>query len=102
MLRKIFWLSVVILLIPLVLQAEMSVPFMVEGTIGDCAPRSRTYEIDGHCYQFPPGTRVENRNGQPLSFDQLQGGAHIRISGEKIYRDDRKEVVKFNKIIRLD
>lgn len=102
MLRKIFWLNVLVLLIPLALQADMTLPFTVEGVIGDFASRSRTYEIDGHTYQFPPGTPVENRNGQPLRFDQLQGGAHIRISGEKTYLDDQKEVVQFNKITCLD
>ena len=100
--RKTIWLSVLVLLIPLALQAEMTIPFMVEGTIGDFAPRSRTYEIDGHTYQFPPGTPVENRAGQPLRFDQLKGGAHIRINGEKTYRDDQQEVVHYNKITRLD
>jgi len=102
MLRKKIWLSVLVLLIPLALQAEMTIPFMVEGTIGDCAPRSQTYEIDGNYYQFPPDTPVEDRNGQPLRFARLKGGVHIRISGEKICRDDQKEVVKVNKIVCLD
>ena len=88
-----------LLLLPIVANAEYKIPVIVEGHIGDFAPKSRIYEVNGHFYQLPGNIVIQNRDGERLSFGHLKGGTIVKIIGEKIVGPNENSKILFNKIV---
>ena len=80
---KLICFAAMILLLPTLIYAETSVPVTFEGVIGDFAKKSRTYEINGKFYKFPPNIVIENQKGRRLSVDHLRGGTYVKVYGKK-------------------
>ena len=88
-----------ILLIPGIAQAESTETFEIKGVIGDCAPQSRIYEVDGKIYEFDKDITIQTPSGDPLTFADLKGGMRIKIIAEKILGPDGKEEIKYIAIV---
>ena len=80
---KLTCFAVIILLLPALVFADTSITVTFEGVIGDYAKKSRTYEINGKFYKFPPNIVIENQNGRRLSMDNLKGGTYVKVYGKK-------------------
>jgi hypothetical protein len=87
------------LLIPSFVQAESTETFEIQGVIGDSAPQSRTYEVDGKIYEFDEDITIQTPSGDTLTFADLKGGMRIKIIAEKVPGPDGKEKIKYNRII---
>ena len=76
-----------LLLIPSFAQAESTETIEIKGVIGDSAPQSRTYEIDGKIYEFDEDITIQTPSGDALTFADLKGGMKIKIiESQKIGR----------------
>ena len=87
------------LLIPGLAPADRPETIEIKGVIGDSAPQSRTYEIDGKIYEFDKDITIETPSGDALSFADLKGGMRIKIIAEKISGPDGKEKINYIRII---
>jgi len=87
------------LLIPSFAQAESTETFEIKGVIGDSAPQSRTYEVDGKIYKFDEDITIQTPSGDALTFADLKGGMKIKIIAEKVLGPDGKEKVNYIRII---
>ena len=87
------------LLIPSFAQAESTETIEIKGVIGDSAPQSRTYEVDGKIYEFDEDITIQTPSGDALTFADLKGGVKIKIIGEKVPGPDGKEKIKYISII---
>ena len=87
------------LLIPSFAQAENTETIEIKGVIGDFAPQSRTYEVDGKIYEFDEDITIQTPSGDALTFADLQGGMKIKIIGEKVPGPDGEEKVNYIRII---
>ena len=87
------------LLIPSFAQAENTETIEIKGVIGDSAPQSRTYEVDGKIYEFDEDITIQTPAGDALTFADLKGGMKIKIIGEKVPGPDGKEKVNYIRII---
>ncbi|MCG6944442.1 MAG: hypothetical protein LJE87_03755 [Deltaproteobacteria bacterium] len=87
------------LLIPSFAWAESTETFEIKGVIGDCAPQSRIYEVDGTIYEFAEDIPIQTPSGDALTFADLKGGVRIKIIAEKVPGPDGKEEVKYIRII---
>jgi hypothetical protein len=87
------------LLIPSFAQAENIETIEIKGVIGDSAPQSRTYEVDGKIYEFDEDIPIQTPSGDALTFADLKGGMKIKIIAEKIPGPDGKEKVNYIRII---
>jgi hypothetical protein len=87
------------LLIPSFAQAENTETIEIKGVIGDFAPQSRTYEVDGKIYEFDEDITIQTPSGDALTFADLKGGMKIKIIGEKVPGPDGKEKVNYIRII---
>ena len=97
-------LSLTILLIPGFAQAEQAESpetFEIKGVIGDCAPQSRIYEVDGKIYEFDEDVPIQTPSGDPLTFADLKGGMSIKIIAEKVFGPDGKEEIKYVGIVAM-
>jgi hypothetical protein len=92
-------LFLTLLLIPSFTQAENTETFEIKGVIGDYAPQSRTYEVDGKIYEFDEDITIQTPSGDALTFADLKGGMRIKIIAEKVSGPDGKEEVKYIRII---
>ena len=92
-------LFLVVLLIPSFAQAESAETFEIQGVIGDSAPQSRIYEVDGKIYKFDEDTTIQAPSGDALTFADLKGGMKIKIIAEKVSGPDGKEEVNYIRII---
>ena len=100
--KNILLLFLILLLIPSFAQAEQAEntePFEIKGVIGDCAPQSRIYEVDGTIYEFDEDIPIQTPSGDPLTFADLKGGMRIKITAEKVFGPDGKEEIKYIGII---
>lgn len=97
--KQILCFIFLLLLLPSATIAEYRIPIKIEGRIGDFAPKSRTYEIDGKIYRFQKDIIIEDQYGRRLTFNDLKGGLFIKIIGEKIIGRHQKEKIELNKII---
>ena len=88
-----------VLLIPSFAQAESTETIEIKGVIGDYAPQSRTYEVDGKIYEFDEDITIQTPSGDALTFADLKGGMKIKIIAEKVPGSDGKEEVKYIRII---
>ncbi len=93
----LFFLTV--LLIPSFAQAESTETIEIQKVIGDSAPQSRTYEVDGKIYEFDEDITIQTPSGDALTFADLKGGVKIKIIGEKVPGPDGKEKIKYISII---
>ena len=91
------------LLIPSFAQTESTETFEIQGFIGDYAPQSRTYEVDGTIYEFDEDITIQTPSGDALTFADLKGGIEIKIIGENTTgpKDKAKAEIKYIKIIVL-
>jgi hypothetical protein len=80
-------------------QAENTETFEIKGVIGDCAPQSRIYEVDGTIYEFDEDIPIQTTSGDPLTFADLKGGMRIKIIAEKVFGPDGKEEIKYLGIV---
>ena len=80
-------------------QAENTETFEIKGVIGDCAPQSRIYEVDGTIYEFDEDIPIQTTSGNTLTFADLKGGMRIKIIAEKVFGPDGKEKVNYISII---
>ncbi len=80
-------------------QAENTETFEIKGVIGDCAPQSRIYEIDGTIYKFDENIPIQTPSGATLTFADLKGGMKVTIIAEKVLGPDGKEEIKYVGII---
>ena len=87
------------LLIPSFAQAESTETIEIKGVIGDYAPQSRTYEVDGKIYEFDEDITIQTPSGDALTFADLKGGMRIKIIAEKVPGPDGKEKVNYISII---
>jgi hypothetical protein len=88
-----------LLLIPTLAQAESTETIEIKGVIGDSAPQSRTYEVDGKIYEFDEDITIQTPSGDALTFADLKGGVKIKIIAEKVPGPDGKEKIKYISII---
>jgi hypothetical protein len=95
----ILLLFLTLLLIPSFAQAEDTETFEIKGVIGDSAPQSRTYEVDGKIYEFDEDITIQTPSGEALTFADLKGGMRIKIIAEKVSDPDGKEKVNYISII---
>jgi hypothetical protein len=87
------------LLIPSFAQTESTETFEIQGVIGDYAPQSRTYEVDGKIYEFDEDITIQTPSGDALTFADLKGGMRIKIIAEKVSGPDGKDKVNYTRII---
>jgi hypothetical protein len=87
------------LLIPSFAQAESTETIEIKGFIGDSAPQSRTYEVNGKIYEFDEDITIQTPSGDALTFTDLKGGMRIKIIAEKVPGPDGKEKVNYIRII---
>ena len=101
--KYILLLFLTLLLIPAFAKAEADKTVEIQGTIGDSAPQSRTYEVDRKIYQFDEDITIQNESGEILGFAALKGGTEIKIIGEKTFdpKAKTKEKIKYIRIIVL-
>jgi hypothetical protein len=92
-------LFLAILLIPSFAWAESTETIEIKGVIGDFAPQSRTYEVDGKMYEFAEDITIQTPSGDPLTFADLKGGMRIKIIAEKVPGPDGKEKVNYIRIV---
>ena len=92
-------LFLTVLLIPGIAQAESTETFEIKGVIGDSAPQSRIYEVDGKIYEFDEDVTIQTPAGEGLTFADLKGGTRIKIICEKVPGPDGKEKVNYLRII---
>ena len=97
--RYIPLLFLAVLLIPSFVQAESAETIEIKGVIGDSAPQSRIYEVDGTIYKFDEDIAIQTPSGDALTFADLKGGMIIKIIGEKVSAPDGKEKVNYISII---
>ena len=90
------------LLIPSFAQTESTETFEIQGFIGDYAPQSRTYEVDGTIYEFAEDIPIQTPSGDALTFADLKGGIIIRIIAEKVSGPDGTERVTYIRIIVMN
>ena len=93
----LFFLTV--LLVPNLAPADRMETIEIQGVIGDSAPQSRTYEVDGKIYEFDEDITIQTPSGDALTFADLKGGVKIKIIGEKVPGPDGKEKIKYISII---
>ena len=97
--KYILLLFLTLLLIPSFAQAESTETIEIKGVIGDSAPQSRTYEVDGKIYEFDEDITIQTPSGDALTFADLKGGMKIKIIAEKVPSPDGKEKVNYISII---
>ncbi len=97
--KYILLLFLPLLLIPSVAQADTTETIEIKGVIGDSAPQSRTYEVDGKIYEFDEDITIQTPSGDALTFADLKGGMKIKIIAEKVPGPDGKEKVNYIRII---
>jgi hypothetical protein len=97
--KNIFLLFLTLLLIPALANADRPETIEIKGVIGDSAPQSRTYEVDGKIYEFDEDITIQTPSGEVLTFAALKGGVKIKIIGEKVPGPDGKEKIKYISII---
>jgi hypothetical protein len=97
--KYILLLFLTFLLIPIFTTGEPNKNIEILGVIGDSAPQSRTYEVDGKIYEFDADISVETPSGDALTFADLKGGMKIKIIAEKVFGPDGKEKIKYIRII---
>ncbi len=100
--KYILLLILTILLIPSFAQAEQAEgteTFEIKGVIGDSAPQSRIYEVDGKIYEFDKDIPIQTPSGDTLTFADLKGGMRIKIIAEKAFGPDGKEEIKYVRIV---
>ena len=97
--KYILLLFFTLLLIPSFAQAESAETIEIKGVIGDSAPQSRTYEVDGKIYEFDEDITIQTPSGDALTFADLKGGMKIKIIAEKVSSPDGKEKIKYIRII---
>jgi len=87
------------LLIPNLAHADRPETIEIKGVIGDSAPQSRIYEVDGKIYEFDEDITIQTPSGDVLTFADLKGGMKIKIIAEKVPGPDGKEKVNYIRII---
>ncbi len=97
--KNIFLLFLTLLLIPNLAPADRPETIEIKGVIGDSAPQSRTYEVDGKIYEFDEDITIQTSSGDALTFADLKGGVKIKIIAEKVPGPDGKEKIKYISII---
>jgi hypothetical protein len=97
--KYILPLFLAFLLIPSFAWAESTETIEIKGVIGDSAPQSRIYEVDGTIYQFDEDIPIQTPSGDALTFADLKGGVRIKIIAEKVPGPDGKEEVKYIRIV---
>ena len=97
--KHILFLFLTLLLIPSFALAESTETFEIRGVIGDSAPQSRTFEVDGKIYKFDEDIPIQTPSGDALTFADLKGGMRIKIIAEKVSGPDGKEKVNYIGII---
>jgi hypothetical protein len=97
--KYILLLLLPLLLIPSFAQTDSPETIEIKGIIGDYAPQSRTYEVDGKIYEFDEDITIQTPSGDALTFADLKGGMKIKIIGEKVPGPDGKEKIKYISII---
>ena len=103
--KNILLLFLLLLLIPGFAQAEQAEnteTFEIKGVIGDCAPQSRIYEVDGTIYEFDEDIPIQTPSGEALTLAALKGGTKIKIIAEKVSGPDGKEEVNYLRIIVMN
>lgn len=98
--KQILCLLFLFLLFPNTLLAQETVSITIEGYIGDSAPKARIYEINGKMYQFPGNIVIKNQYGKRLTFNDLIGGVHVKVIGEKTVSENRATTT-YKKVIIL-
>ena len=66
----LFFLTV--LLLPNLAHADRQEAIEIKGVIGDYAPQSRTYEVDGKIYEFDEDITVQTPSGDALTFADVE------------------------------
>jgi hypothetical protein len=97
--KYILLLLLTLLLLPNLANADRPETIEIKGIIGDYAPQSRTYEVDGKIYEFDEDITIQTPSGDALTFADLKGGMKIKIIGEKVPGPDGKEKIKYISII---
>ena len=97
--KNIFLLFLTLLLLPNLANADRPETIEIKGVIGDYAPQSRTYEVDGKIYEFDEDITIQTPSGDALTFADLKGGMKIKIIAEKVPGPDGKEKIKYISII---
>ena len=97
--KYILLLFLTLLLLPNLANADRPETIEILGVIGDSAPQSRTYEVDGKIYEFDEDITIQTPSGDALTFADLKGGVKIKIIAEKVPGPDGKEKIKYISII---
>lgn len=97
--KNIFLLLLTLLFIPNPGHADLTETIEIQGAIGDSAPQSRTYEVDGKIYKFDEDIPIQTPSGDALTFADLRGGMKITIIAQKVPGPDGKEKNRYISII---
>ena len=97
--KNIFLLFLTLLFIPNPGHADLTETIEIQGVIGDSAPQSRTYEVDGEIYKFDEDIPIQTPSGDALTFADLRGGMKITIIAQKVPGPDGKEKNRYISII---
>ena len=97
--KTIFLLFLTLLLIPNPAHANRTETIEIQGVIGDSAPQSRTYAVDGKIYKFDEDIPIQTPSGDALTFADLKGGMKIKIIAAKVPGPDGKEKISYISII---
>jgi len=93
--KYILLLFLTLLLLPNLAPADRIETIEIQGVIGDSAPQSRTYEVDGKIYEFDEDITIQTPSGDALTFADLKGRVKIKIIAEKVPGPDGKEQLRY-------
>lgn len=65
----------------------------IQGKIGDCAPQSRIYEIDGTVYPLTEEIIIADTYGNRLDFRALQPGVAVHLSGRTTQVENEVRII---------
>ncbi len=84
------------------ISAGQAIPVVIEGEIGDFAPKARVYEIGGKIYTFREDLGIHTENGKILTFEDLKGGTRVRLIGESASYGAPPAAITFTKIVVMN
>ena len=81
--------------------SETTSQVSIHGKIGDLAPQSRIYEINGTIYSLPEEAIIEDTHGRRLNFLSLKPGVEVNLIGHTAYVNNEIRTI-IQKIIVLN
>jgi hypothetical protein len=100
--KKLFgMLTTLLVLVSSMAFSETTPQLNIQGKIGDLAPQSRIYEINGTIYSLPEETIIEDTHGRKLNFLALKPGVEVNLIGHTDYVNNEIRTI-IEKVIVLN